>query len=96
MPDNVSFQTSALATPAASTVVSTEEVTTLNGGTVSAQHVQRVAAAIRTETDARVAAGAMLEWQPHETSVFEGARADQTARRRRQRHVHADDIGGLK
>jgi hypothetical protein len=30
------------------TTVSTEEVTTLNGGAVSAQHVQRVAAAIRT------------------------------------------------
>ena len=35
-------------TPGSGTKISTEEVTTLNGGAVTAQHVQRVAAALRT------------------------------------------------
>jgi hypothetical protein len=42
MADNVAI------TAGSGTTVSTEEVTTLNGGSVSAQHVQRVAAAVRT------------------------------------------------
>ena len=42
MADNVAI------TAGAGTTISTEEVTTLNGGGVSAQHVQRIAAAIRT------------------------------------------------
>lgn len=42
MADNVSI------TQGTGTTVSTEEITTLNGGAVSAQHVQRVANAIRT------------------------------------------------
>jgi hypothetical protein len=42
MADNVPI------TAGSGTTVSTEEVTTLNGGAVSAQHVQRVAAAVRT------------------------------------------------
>lgn len=36
------------------TKISTEDVTTLNGGAVSAQHVQRIAAAIRTADGAAV------------------------------------------
>jgi len=47
MADNISFQTT-VATPASGTLVSTEEVTTLNGGAVTAQHIQRIAVAIRT------------------------------------------------
>lgn len=47
MADNVTFQPT-VATPASGVVVSTEEVTTLNGGAVTAQHVQRIAVAIRT------------------------------------------------
>lgn len=42
MADNVAI------TAGSGTTVSTEEITTLNGGAVSAQHIQRVAAAIRT------------------------------------------------
>lgn len=42
MADNVAI------TAGSGTTVSTEEITTLNGGAVSAQHLQRVAAAIRT------------------------------------------------
>ncbi|HEX5016500.1 MAG TPA: hypothetical protein VFX15_02815 [Actinomycetes bacterium] len=42
MADNVGY------TPGSGVSVSTEEVTTLNGGAVSAQHVQRVANALRT------------------------------------------------
>jgi fibronectin-binding autotransporter adhesin len=42
MSDNVAI------TAGSGTTVSTEEITTLNGGAVSAQHIQRVAAAIRT------------------------------------------------
>ena len=42
MPDNVAI------TPGVGASVSTEEVTTLNGGAVSAQHVQRVALSMRT------------------------------------------------
>lgn len=48
MADSVPFQSATLATPAAGTSVSTEEVTTLNGLAVAAQHVQRVGIAIRT------------------------------------------------
>lgn len=48
MADNLTTQSSTLATIPASSVISTEEVTTLNGGAVSAQHIQRIAAAIRT------------------------------------------------
>lgn len=48
MPDNVDFQSATPATPAAGTKVSTEEVTTLNGLTVTAQQVQRVAPALIT------------------------------------------------
>lgn len=48
MADNVTTQSSTLATPPASTVISTEEVTTLNGSAVTAQHVQRTAIAART------------------------------------------------
>ena len=47
MADNVTFQPT-VATPASGVVVSTEEITTLNGGAVTAQHVQRIAVAIRT------------------------------------------------
>jgi hypothetical protein len=47
MADNVTFG-AASATPPTGTVVSTEEVTTLNGGAVAAQQVQRVALALRT------------------------------------------------
>lgn len=42
MADNVDI------TPGSGKTISTEEVTTLNGSTVSAQHVQRVAVALRT------------------------------------------------
>jgi hypothetical protein len=42
MADNVAI------TAGSGTTVSTEEITTLNGGGVSAQHIQRVASAIRT------------------------------------------------
>jgi hypothetical protein len=48
MPDNVVFQAVTTATPPNATVVSTEEVTTLNGATVAAQHIQRAAVAVRT------------------------------------------------
>ena len=48
MADNVTFQSSTPATPPASTVVSTEEVTTLNGSSVSAQQLQRIVLALRT------------------------------------------------
>lgn len=42
MADNVAI------TAGSGTTISTEEITTLNGGAVSAQHLQRIAAAIRT------------------------------------------------
>jgi hypothetical protein len=42
MPDNIAV------TPGTGATVSTEEITTLNGGAVSAQHVQRIIPAIRT------------------------------------------------
>lgn len=42
MPDNLGY------TPGVGATVSTEEVTTLNGGAVTAQHLQRVATAIST------------------------------------------------
>lgn len=48
MADNLTTQSSTLATVPASSVISTEEITTLNGGAVSAQHVQRVGIASRT------------------------------------------------
>lgn len=48
MADNLTTQSSTLATVPASSVISTEEITTLNAGAVSAQHIQRIAAAIRT------------------------------------------------
>jgi fibronectin-binding autotransporter adhesin len=48
MSDNVAI------TAGAGTTVSTEEITTLNGGAVSAQHIQRVAAAVRTADGAAV------------------------------------------
>lgn len=48
MADNVDYQSATPATPAAGTKVSTEEVTTLNAGAVTAQQVQRVLAAVRT------------------------------------------------
>lgn len=48
MADNVTFQSTTPATPPASTVISTEEVTTLNGGAVAAQQAQRVLLAVRT------------------------------------------------
>lgn len=48
MADNLTTQSATPATVPASSVISTEEVSTLNGGAVTAQHVQRVAAAIRT------------------------------------------------
>lgn len=48
MADNVTFQSSTPATPPSATVISTEEVTTLNGGPVTAQQVQRTAIALRT------------------------------------------------
>lgn len=47
MSDNVTFQATA-ATPPTGTVVSTEEATTLNGGAVTAQQVQRILLALRT------------------------------------------------
>lgn len=47
MTDNVTFDLS-FGSPPVGTVVSTEEVTTLNGGAVTAQQVQRVALALRT------------------------------------------------
>lgn len=47
MADTVVFQTNA-ATPPDGTVVSTEEVTTLNGSAVTAQQVQRILLALRT------------------------------------------------
>lgn len=57
MADNVAI------TAGSGTTVSTEEVTTLNGGVVSAQHVQRVAKAFRTAdataVDAATGAGAV-------------------------------------
>lgn len=46
--DNLTTQSATPATVPASSVISTEEVTTLNGGAVAAQHVQRVVAAVRT------------------------------------------------
>lgn len=48
MADNVTFQSVVLATPPDLTVVSTEEITTLNGGAVAAQHVERILLALRT------------------------------------------------
>lgn len=48
MADNLTTQSGTPATVPASSVISTEEVTNLNGGAVSAQHLQRVATAIRT------------------------------------------------
>lgn len=48
MADNLTTQSTTPATVPASSVISTEEVVTLNGSAVTAQHVQRVAAAIRT------------------------------------------------
>lgn len=48
MADNVIYQAATPATPPNATVISTEEVTTLNGGAVAAQQVQRVAVAVRT------------------------------------------------
>lgn len=48
MADNVTWQTTTLATPPDATVVSTEEITTLNGAPVSAQHGQRTILAMRT------------------------------------------------
>lgn len=48
MPDNVVFVEDANSTPADGTVISTEEITTLNGSAVTAQHVQRVILAFRT------------------------------------------------
>lgn len=48
MADNVVYQSGTPATPPDLTVVSTEEVTTLNGAGVTAQQIQRVAAAVRT------------------------------------------------
>jgi hypothetical protein len=42
MPDNVPI------TAGSGTTISTEEVTTLNGGAVSAQHIQRVIPSVRT------------------------------------------------
>jgi hypothetical protein len=46
--DNVTFQATTPATAPNATVVSTEEITTLNGGAVTAQQVQRIALALRT------------------------------------------------
>jgi len=48
MADSPAFQSVTPATLPAGVVVSTEEVTTLNGGAVAAQHVQRFLAAFRT------------------------------------------------
>src|SRR5689334_8050386 len=48
MADDVLLQSGTLATPPAGTRVSTEEVTTLNGVTVSAQALQRAILAVRT------------------------------------------------
>ena len=48
MSDTVVFQTTSPATAPNGTVVSTEEITTLNGGAVAAQQVQRVGLALRT------------------------------------------------
>jgi len=52
--DNVIFQSAIPATPPAATVVSTEEITTLNGAGVSAQHVQRTIPAARTADGAAI------------------------------------------
>ena len=48
MADNVTFGNGNNATPPAGAVISTEEVTTLNGATVTAQHVQRAGVALIT------------------------------------------------
>ena len=48
MADNVAI------TPGSGTTVSTEEVTTLNGGAVAPQHLQRIAGAIRTADGAAI------------------------------------------
>lgn len=48
MADDIIFQSTTPATPPANSRVSTEEVTTLNGSAVTAQHIQRVAVAVRT------------------------------------------------
>jgi hypothetical protein len=48
MADSPAFQSATPATLPAGVAVSTEEVTTLNGGAVAAQHVQRFLAAFRT------------------------------------------------
>lgn len=48
MADNVTYQSTTPSTPPNLTVISTEEVTTLNGGAVAAQQIQRVAVAVRT------------------------------------------------
>ena len=58
MPDNVSI------TAGAGTTISTEEVTTLNGGAVSAQHVQRVVPAARTADGTAVDLGT-----PHDAAA---------------------------
>lgn len=54
MADTVVITANANSTPPAGTVVSTEEVTTLNGGAVTAQQVQRIALALRTADGAAV------------------------------------------
>lgn len=65
MADNVTV------TQGTGTTISTEEVTTLNGGAVSAQHLQRVAAAIRTAdgvaADMTAGAGAVATGTPRVT-----------------------------
>lgn len=48
MADTVVITSNANSTPPNGTVISTEEVTTLNGGAVTAQQVQRIALALRT------------------------------------------------
>lgn len=48
MADTTVFQSATAATPPAGTVVSDEEVTTLNGSTVTAQKLQRLILALRT------------------------------------------------
>jgi hypothetical protein len=48
MPDNVVFQSTTPSTPSSGTVISAEEVTTLNGGSVTAQLAQRAVVALRT------------------------------------------------
>lgn len=48
MADNVTTQSATPATLPASTVISTEEVTNLNGSAVTAQHVQRLLPTVRT------------------------------------------------